>query len=145
MPKNDSLALDLDCLTARGRALELNSQLSDGFGGCRWPLMPALGTGVCNYSKILLCTWEDARGIRVRLRVGMYAGCAWDVSGFHAGCTRDPREITREIVLGISRNLPLCALNLTELERSEYGRERPILVGGRGERTYDLTHLTGTV
>ena len=62
MPKKDSLELDLDCLTARGRAFELNSQLSGGYGGC---LQVAIDAGArhwrfimyCNYSKVLSCTW----------------------------------------------------------------------------------------
>ena len=141
MPKKDSLALALDCLTARGRALELNSQLSGGSGGCRWPLMPALGTGRLQFrTAIFLFTWEDARGIargiRVRSRVGMNAGCAWDVTGCHVGCTRDLREIAREIFLGISRNpppLPRCWFLLLHTPWPVWRSGAPFPMGdGRG-------------
>ena len=94
--------------------MELKSQLSGGFGGCRWPLMPALGTGRLQLSKKNVIALGRMR-IRVRSRVRMYAGFAWDVQGCHAGCTRDLSETAREmrvdareILFGISRNPPLC-------------------------------------
>ena len=69
--------------------MELNSQLSGGSGGCRWPLMPALGTGrlqLLKYSETLLCTWGDARGIRMReIARGDVRGMSLDVRGMYAG------------------------------------------------------------
>ena len=38
------------------------------------------------------CAWDSREIARGDVR-GMRVGCQW----FHAGCTRDPREITREM------------------------------------------------